>query len=905
MKIKLTSFLLCSSLLSSYAIAHAEHDRARFVSPDGQDKGKCDTPVRPCQSIAYAATQAKKGDKVLVASGNYTINTADELLALTSSVVPVLGGFNRFDHYLNQAPTLHTTTLYGVPEDYALALHNRGFHVVQDGIAQNLAAFNTLKRNETELSKAHSATSCSNGKAGSFNCQNIDLVAHMPLTGFSQKPGSGSDIWGHIDLNDNTEYAIMGFNNGVAVVSLKNPEAPQEVGFISGINTSWRDIKVYQYYSESQKRWLAYAYVTSESGLDGVMIVDLSNLPTKVSLVKSDFASNRAHNLYISNIDYGLNISLDDKIPTLHLVGENTGGGAYRNFSLSEPKALSPASPVRLTNRADYTHDAASLWVKDTRAQRDCKNATLEGCQVLLDFNEQEMRLWDISDKNDHNELSSSSYPQAEYIHSGWASEDGQYVFVHDELDEQRHSLKTTVRVFDIANLTAPTLVKEWVGPTAAIDHNGYVKGNRYYMSNYQRGLTVLDITNPKEPTEIGYFDTYPNSDGAQFNGAWGTYPFLPSGLVLVSDINSGLYILKDNTKASNFGMLSLPTSPLQLADGDNTITIPVTRSAGSEGKVSVDFDILAGNTSSDSVQHQSNKLEWEDGDSSAKTITVPIELSNPAQQHSFFVRLRNTQGGATLGTNIVRVNIGQKPAQVGYADFAQTTLRVLEDGQSFSIEVHRLNGDEQALTVNYAFEASAANDIEGTLAGEINWPAGDSASKTLTFKTINDSQEETDETFELKLTGQSVGANHTLSVQILDDEANKAPVIYLSQSYEANTRQLYTLTANVSDDNNDAVTLLWTQTSGTTVQLSDVNTTAITFQTPETAGELGFMLSATDERGAVTEHTVVVKVIEPTTTPPPVNPPATEPNQSSSSGGGMGLFLITLLPLLRRRIRV
>ena len=71
-------------------------------------------------------------------------------------------------------------------------------------------------------------------------------------------------------------------------------------------------------------------------------------------------------------------------------------------------------------------------------------------------------------------------------------------------------------------------------------------------MSNYERGLTILDITDPATPTEAGYFDTYTPSDNASFNGAWGVYPFLPSGNILVSDINSGLYVLSFSGRNSS-----------------------------------------------------------------------------------------------------------------------------------------------------------------------------------------------------------------------------------------------------------------------------------------------------------------------------------------------------------------
>jgi hypothetical protein len=144
--------------------------------------------------------------------------------------------------------------------------------------------------------------------------------------------------------------------------------------------------------------------------------------------------------------------------------------------------------------------------------------------------------------------LSSVTYADASYVHSGWVSEDTRFVFVQDELDEVQRSLNTTVRVFDISDLTNPVMVGTWTGPETNIDHNGFVKGTKYYMSAYRRGLSILDITNPATPSEIAFFDTFPSpaANLPQFNGAWGVYPFLPSGTILVSNIEDGLFVLRE-----------------------------------------------------------------------------------------------------------------------------------------------------------------------------------------------------------------------------------------------------------------------------------------------------------------------------------------------------------------------
>jgi choice-of-anchor B domain-containing protein len=170
-------------------------------------------------------------------------------------------------------------------------------------------------------------------------------------------------------------------------------------------------------------------------------------------------------------------------------------------------------------------------------------------CEVLVDFNETTVDLWDVTDKAAPFKLSATTYPTASYVHSGWPTEDNRYVVVHDELDELRRSLNTHIYTLDVGNLTAPTLVTSYTGPLTATDHNGYTRGDRYYVSHYKRGLVIFDITHPTALTEIGSFDTYlsPSANTAGTDGNWGVYPFLPSGTILVSDIENGLFLLKKN----------------------------------------------------------------------------------------------------------------------------------------------------------------------------------------------------------------------------------------------------------------------------------------------------------------------------------------------------------------------
>jgi choice-of-anchor B domain-containing protein len=352
----------------------------------------------------------------------------------------------------------------------------------------------------------------------------------------STRPSAGNDIWGHIDLNTGKEFAIMGVYNGVIVVDVSDPQLPVEVGTISGVNSSWRDVKVYQHFNKTVNLWQAYAYVTTEGSGSGatdyVTIIDLNNLPNAISLVEKNDVVVTAHNIYISNVDHSLNIALPDKTPSLQLIGANNRGGAFQNFSLVDPKTLSVLSKNSYGN--GYTHDGASLVIDDIRATNDCGLTSGQSCTLFIDFNEKEMKLWDITNPTSSSQLSTTEYNDVsksnQYVHSGWGTEDTQYILLHDEFDEYQGGLNTTIRIFSIDSLTNPSQVGQWTGPTKAIDHNGFVRGNRYYFSNYERGLTILDITDPANPSQVGFFDTFTVSNNASFNGAWGVYPFFTFG---------------------------------------------------------------------------------------------------------------------------------------------------------------------------------------------------------------------------------------------------------------------------------------------------------------------------------------------------------------------------------------
>lgn len=470
-------------LSGALAWGHGEHEVPRHVAPAGRDTGDCSLPVRPCRTIEYAQSRSGKGDRLLVAAGRYEVRSAEEIFRLTSGMLDARGGFDRFDHFLTQDPERNVTTLVGVPREFRGQLRDRGFHVVVDrkGLRPRerleLAAF---RAGYAAMNASGGSVPCAGGTAGRFPCSRVDLLSHVALDGFALRPRSVNDIWGFLDLNTEREYAVVGLNNGVSVVDVTDPSAPFEAGYVSGIDTLWRDVKVFQAWDEDAGRWKSHGYASAEAA-NRIMVIDLTGLPNAVSFEGMYTDNTSSHNVYVSNVEYATNTPVAGwPAPLLQVLGSNRRFGAFRSYSLSDPAvpALAGESPVESEER--YSHDATSMLVTDGRAAACGSGAG--ACEVLFDFSESTFDLWDLSDQANPALLSSTTYDGAAYVHSGWWSEDQRYLFVHDEYDEIQQGRNTILRVFDLGSLRAPVGATEWTGPTAAIDHNGYVRGNRYYI---------------------------------------------------------------------------------------------------------------------------------------------------------------------------------------------------------------------------------------------------------------------------------------------------------------------------------------------------------------------------------------------------------------------------------------
>ncbi len=361
---------------------------------------------------------------------------------------------------------------------------------------------------------------CVAGNAGDFNCSNVALLSRVPLDALGG--GNGNDLWGWVDEETGKEYALMGMSNGTAFVDVTDPQNPGFLGTLptQTVDSPWRDIKVY----------LNHAYVVADgAGAHGMQVFDLTRLRDTNSpqtfapdVVYGDFGN--AHNL-----------AINETTGFAYAVGTNTCDEGLHIIDIS-----TPVNPTFIgCHSAYHTHDTQCVSYVGP-------DSDYSGREICASSAGDRMEIADLTDKGAPGTVSTTTYPQLGFVHQAWLSEDHRFLFIGDELDETTFDVPTRTHIVDVTDLDSPVYLYAYEGTTTAIDHNLYVLGNRLFEANYTSGLRVIEFGNPAnaELSEIAYFDTLPEKDGAEFDGAWSLYPFLPSGTILVSDMSNGLFLL-------------------------------------------------------------------------------------------------------------------------------------------------------------------------------------------------------------------------------------------------------------------------------------------------------------------------------------------------------------------------
>jgi len=376
--------------------------------------------------------------------------------------------------------------------------------------------------------KTFTQTPCENGLAGSYPCNDYDLLSNVPVATLANSNGNpeGSDIWGWTDPTTGKEYALCAMTNSTAFVDITDPVNPVFLGRLdsNASNNFWRDVKVYN----------DHAFIVADNvGAHGMQVFDLTRL-RNVSNPPVTFTDDGV----FTDVNSCHNIVINESEAVAYLVGCNTASGGPVFVDIS-----TPTNPISLGSYSaeGYSHDAQVVTYNGP-------DSNYTGREVYIGSNEDKVVVLDVTDKNNVVKISEITYPQIGYTHQGWFTDDMRYFILGDETDEINFGFDSKTLIFDMSDLSSPSLHTTYLGPTSAIDHNGYVNGNNYYLANYTAGLRVLDISNISSTsnpmTEIGFFDTRPENNNTSFNGAWSVYPYFPSGNIIINDIERGLFVI-------------------------------------------------------------------------------------------------------------------------------------------------------------------------------------------------------------------------------------------------------------------------------------------------------------------------------------------------------------------------
>ncbi|MBT6889389.1 MAG: hypothetical protein HOA23_15180 [Gemmatimonadales bacterium] len=135
------------------------------------------------------------------------------------------------------------------------------------------------------------------------------------------------------------------------------------------------------------------------------------------------------------------------------------------------------------------------------------------------------------------------------YGHTFTPSPDGRYVIAETEYQY------APLRIFDlqpalegeVTNIRSP--ISAFTADWRNLVHNHEVRWPYVFVSGYLDGLQIFNLQDPVNPVSSGYYDTYigPKNPirSAMFNGAFGIDVRNEDGLIVISDMSTGLWTFK------------------------------------------------------------------------------------------------------------------------------------------------------------------------------------------------------------------------------------------------------------------------------------------------------------------------------------------------------------------------
>lgn len=354
--------------------------------------------------------------------------------------------------------------------------------------------------------------------------QKMKLLGHWrdsSIVGSAAYDNAFNEAWG-LAVNGH-EYAIIGSTAGTHFIDITDPTKPFEryrfPGAYNGDGVIHRDYDDYN----------CMLYAVCDEGNSSLQIIDFSNLPDTAFIVydSREFMT-RVHNIY-----------LDIPKARLYTCAES-GVAGFKALGLYD--LSNPAKP-KFVGHYNRFGDITASHIHDAFARNDT---------VYLNCGNDGFAIMDFSDASNPKAIYTAKpneYPHSGYNHSGWLTPNGKTYVMADE----NHGLPLKVYdLSDIRNSKVVSVLHANKDTAVAIPHNPLVSCDYVYVSYYYDGLQVYNIKNPKEPKLEYFYPTSTLANNRNYKGSWGNYPYLPSGNIVIADMQNGLFVVEGIEKLCN-----------------------------------------------------------------------------------------------------------------------------------------------------------------------------------------------------------------------------------------------------------------------------------------------------------------------------------------------------------------
>lgn len=367
-------------------------------------------------------------------------------------------------------------------------------------------------------------------------------------------------------MSDGKRYlAVLGAKFGTIFVDYTDNKLEKgDLLFFRGAPSQWRECRTYN----DPKTGNVYAYVVTE-GDNKIQMVngqpDFSGFPGGIQIFKMTEKSVAHVSTYVGNFNTAHTITIDAGRGLAFL-----NGSSWKSPGAKEHKehkdhlgglrildiGTDPENPIDLGGYTEsYTHDSYSLGEVTLPRRLKFNRETGEYVQIpeekinvlyLADIFEGYIRALDVTDPKNPKLINSVHTPmhnQGISAHNVWASEDKKWLFATEE------TRGSSLLIYDISFAAKPRFITAYKSDKVHNDsviHNVVVKGNIAYCSWYKEGVRLVDISDPFHPKEIAFFDSsvVKFNEKELFHGNW-SVDVDDRGLIMISDIEEGLFILK------------------------------------------------------------------------------------------------------------------------------------------------------------------------------------------------------------------------------------------------------------------------------------------------------------------------------------------------------------------------